>query len=70
MMLISILDLGAIALASAVPAYGMTTTAFLVFFGVLNYVAYWEFVERRGESYPKELDGLQDATDAKLARGA
>jgi len=59
MMLILILDLGAIALASVVPAYGMTTAAFLVFFGVLNYVAYRDIFERRSASHPKEVVGLK-----------
>jgi hypothetical protein len=68
MMLILILDLGAIALASAVPAYGMTTAACLVFFGVLNYVAYRDIFGRRGESHPKEVINLGAATDAKVAR--
>lgn len=46
----TILAIGAEYLASAVPAYGMTTAAFLVIFGVLNYVAYRDIFERRSEN--------------------
>jgi Kef-type K+ transport system membrane component KefB len=45
-LLILILVLGAIAL-STLPSYGMTTAAFLVFIGALNYVAYREIFEGR-----------------------
>lgn len=50
-----ILAIGAIYLASAIPAYGMTTAAFVVFFGVLNYVAYRDIFERRGENLPEQI---------------
>jgi hypothetical protein len=46
----TILAIGAIYLASVIPAYGMTTAAFLVIFGVLNYVAYRDIFERRSEN--------------------
>jgi hypothetical protein len=54
-----ILVIGAIYLTSALPAYGMTTAAFLVFFGVLNYVAYRDMFERRDENLPKQVMALQ-----------
>ncbi len=54
----AILAIGAIYLASAIPAYGMTTAAFLVFFGALNYVAYRDTFERRSENFPNPGAGL------------
>jgi hypothetical protein len=42
-----ILAIGELYLASLVPPYGMTNAAFLVLFGVLNYVAYRDIFERR-----------------------
>jgi hypothetical protein len=36
-----------------VPAYGITTAAWLVFMGVLNYVAYRDIFERRSANFPK-----------------
>ncbi len=55
MTMTGILAVGAIYLSSAIPAYGMTTAAFLVFFGVLNYVAYRDIFERRGENLPEQI---------------
>jgi hypothetical protein len=37
----------AVVLQLLVPAYGMTAAAWLVFMGVLNYVAYRDILERR-----------------------
>jgi hypothetical protein len=37
----------------------MTTAAFLVFFGVLNYVAYRDMFERRDENLPKQVMALK-----------
>jgi len=49
---------GANALAFIATAYGMTTAAFLVFMGVLNYVAYRDIFERRGRNLPKTVAAL------------
>jgi hypothetical protein len=51
----SVLAIGAIYLTLAVPAYGMTTAAFLVFFGVLSYVAYRDIFEQRGANLPEPI---------------
>ena len=51
----AVLAIGAIYLTSALPAYGMTTATFLVFFGILNYVAYRDMFERRDNNRPKQL---------------
>jgi hypothetical protein len=69
-MLIFILVIGAMALASAVPAYGMTTAAFLVFLGVLNYVAYRDIFERRSGNLPEHAAEPQVAGEPKMVRGA
>ncbi len=69
-MLIGILVLAAGAIASAVPAYGMTTAAFLVFIGVLNYVAYRDIFERRSGNLPEQAAEIEGATDPQLVRGA
>jgi hypothetical protein len=69
-LLIGILVLIADALASAVPAYGMTTATFLVFVGVLNYVAYRDIFERRSGNLPKPAAGIECAADPQLVRGA
>jgi hypothetical protein len=66
--LIGVLVLSAGALVSAVPAYGMTSAAFLVFMGVLNYVAYRDIFERRSGNLPKQVAGPQIAAVATLAR--
>ena len=50
---IGALAIGADALASVVPAYGMTTAAFLVFMGALSYVAYRDIFERRSGNLPQ-----------------
>ncbi len=67
-LLILILVLAAVALASAVPAYGMTTAAFLVFIGVLNYVAYRDIFERRTENLSKHVRTPQTAATVVAAR--
>jgi hypothetical protein len=38
-----------------VPAFGMTTAAWIVFMGVLNYVAYRDIFERRSANLPKTV---------------
>jgi hypothetical protein len=48
--LILMLDLGAIALAAAVPAHGLTMAMCLALMGVLNYVAYRDIFEARGSN--------------------
>lgn len=63
-----ILAIGAIYLSSAIPAYGMTTAAFLVFFGVLNYVAYRDIFERRSENLPKQIMTPQVAATVEVGR--
>ncbi len=50
-----ILAIAAIYLTAAIPAYGLTTAAFLVFFGVLNYVAYRDMFESRDGNLPKPV---------------
>jgi len=55
MTMTGILALGAIFVTSAIPAYGMTTAAFLVYFGVMNYVAYRDIFERRADNLPQQV---------------
>ena len=69
-MLIGILVLTAGTIASAVPAYGMTTAAFLVFIGVLNYVAYRDIFERRSGNLPEQAAEIEGAADPQLVREA
>ncbi len=40
--------------ATLIPSYGMTAAAWLVFMGILNYVAYRDIFERRDENLPKK----------------
>jgi hypothetical protein len=54
-----ILAIGDLYLAAAIPMYGMTTAAFLVFFGVLAYVAYRDMFEGRSENLAQEALGLR-----------
>jgi hypothetical protein len=68
-LLIGALVLTAAALASAMPAYGMTTAACLVFIGVLNYVAYRDIFERRSGNLPKQAAETKRAADPQLVRG-
>ena len=63
-----ILAIGAIYLSAAIPAYGMTTAAFLVFFGVLNYVAYRDIFERRGENLPEQITTPQVVATVEVGR--
>lgn len=63
----TILAIGAIYLASVIPAYGMTTVAFLVFFGVLNYVAYRDIFERRSENLLQKTVTPQVAVRVEVA---
>jgi len=66
--LILMLDLGAIALAAAVPAYGLTMAMCLGLIGVLNYVAYRDIFEFRSGNRrelttaitPQDGKGIQD----------
>jgi len=37
---------------SLIPSYGMTEAAWLVFMGILNYVAYRDIFERRDQNLP------------------
>ncbi len=68
MLLIAIVVLGAIALAATVPAYGMTTAAYLVFIGVLNYVAYRDIFDRRIENLPRQVATSPVAATVRAAR--
>jgi hypothetical protein len=68
-MLIGIVVLTAGALASAMPAYGMTTAAFLVFIGVLNYVAYRDVFEGRSGNMPEQAAQAATAAEPQLVRG-
>jgi hypothetical protein len=52
---VSIVAVGANAVASVAPAYGMTAAAFLVFLGVFNFVAYRDIFERRDANLPKAV---------------
>jgi len=38
-----------------VPAFGLTSAVFIVFIGVLNYVAYRDIFERQSENSPKAV---------------
>jgi hypothetical protein len=38
---------------SFVPAYGLTNALWIVFVGVLNYVAYRDIFERRSANFPR-----------------
>jgi hypothetical protein len=64
----TVLAIGAIYLTSAIPAYGMSTAAFLVFFGVLNYVAYRDIFERRSENLPRQIVTAQVAATVEVGR--
>ena len=66
--LVGILVLTAGALASSAPAYGMTSAAFLVFMGVLNYVAYRDIFERRSGNAPEVIAGPRVTAVATPAR--
>jgi hypothetical protein len=50
-----------------VPAFGMTTAAWIVFMGVLNYVAYRDIFERRSDNLPKTV---ATASAVVVAHGA
>jgi hypothetical protein len=50
---ISIVAVGANAVASVAPAYGMTAATSLVFLGVFNFVAYRDIFERRDANLPR-----------------
>jgi hypothetical protein len=52
---IGTLVVGANVLVALVPAYGMTAAAFIVFTGILNYVAYRDIFEQRAENLPKTI---------------
>lgn len=52
---IGTLVVGANLLVALVPAYGMTAAAFIVFMGILNYVAYRDIFEHRAENLPKTI---------------
>jgi hypothetical protein len=54
-MFVAIVAIGANAVASVAPAYGMTAAAFLVFLGVFNFVAYRDIFERRDGNLPKAV---------------
>ncbi len=57
----AVLAISAVYVTSAAPAYGMTTAAFLVFLGVLNYVAYRDMFERRADNLPQQAAAPQRA---------
>jgi hypothetical protein len=52
---IGTLVVGASVLVALVPACGMTAAAFIVFMGILNYVAYRDIFEQRAENIPKTI---------------
>lgn len=61
---VAIVAVGANALASVAPAYGMTAAAFLVFLGVFNFVAYRDIFERRDRNLPQAVAAHQLARPA------
>jgi hypothetical protein len=63
-----ILAIGDLYLAAAIPLYGMTTAAFLVFFGVLAYVAFRDVFEGRSENLAQETIGLRVARAGRAMR--
>ena len=65
---VSALALGAAEFASVVPAYGMTTAAFLVFMGTLNYVAYRDIFERQSGNLPKAVAATHVVASAAVTR--
>lgn len=64
----ALLAISAIYVAAALPAYGMTTASFLVFFGVLNYVAYRDMFEGRADNLPQQAAAPQPALTAAAGR--
>jgi hypothetical protein len=56
----------AYALTSYAPTFGIPVHVFLVFFGVLNYVAYRDIFERRATNSPVATAGATRAADARL----
>ncbi|HTC51071.1 MAG TPA: hypothetical protein VK700_03970 [Steroidobacteraceae bacterium] len=52
---VAIVAVGANAVASVAPAYGMTAAAFLVFLGVFNFVAYRDIFDRRDQNLRKAV---------------
>jgi hypothetical protein len=52
-LMIGMLCVGAI--SGVVPAFGLTTAAWIVFAGVLNYVAYRDIFERQSTNFPEEI---------------
>jgi hypothetical protein len=51
-----------------VPAFGMTTAAWIVFMGVLNYVAYRDIFERRSANLPKTVATASAVVAAHAAK--
>ena len=65
---IGAMAVGADALASVVPAYGLTTAVFLVFMGVFNYVAYRDIFERRSGNVPKAVVAPHVSAAVRISR--
>jgi hypothetical protein len=56
---------GANVLVTLAPAYGMTVATFVVFMGIVNYVAYRDIFERRSENLPKAVTRARHSTPAQ-----
>ncbi|HXN10818.1 MAG TPA: hypothetical protein VN859_06210, partial [Steroidobacteraceae bacterium] len=50
---VAAIAIAGVAVATALPLFGLTNAALLVFLGILNYVAYRDIFERRSENTPQ-----------------
>jgi hypothetical protein len=58
----------AVIIQLSVPAYGMTSAAWIVFMGVLNYVAYRDIFERRSANWPAVVTAPIVARESRASR--